>query len=80
MAQAGGTVGDRFGLPHVTVCNALAMNRDPDVPPGVLPWRFRLGPLGRLRNAFGDKLPRLRPSLALLRPGFCGTRSVSCAA
>ena len=58
VAQAGGTVGDRLGLPHVTVCDALAMNLDPDVPPGVLPWRFMPGPLGRLRNACGGALLR----------------------
>lgn len=34
------------------------MNRDPDVPPGVLPWRFPAGPLGRVRNAIGDTLLR----------------------
>ena len=58
VAQAGGTVGDRLGIPHVTVCNALAMNLDPDVPPGVLPWRHMPGPLGRWRNAFGDAFLR----------------------
>jgi zeaxanthin glucosyltransferase len=56
VAQAGGTVGDRLGLPHVTVCDALAMNIDPDVPPGVLPWPFLAGPVGRLRNACGNAL------------------------
>jgi MGT family glycosyltransferase len=58
VSQAGGTVGDRLGMPHVTVCNALAMNLDPDVPPGVLPWRFMPGPLGRLRNSLGSALLR----------------------
>ncbi|HEY5753520.1 MAG TPA: nucleotide disphospho-sugar-binding domain-containing protein [Chthoniobacterales bacterium] len=58
VAPAGGTVGDRLGIPHVTVCNALAMNRDPDVPPGVLPWGFMPGPMGRVRNAIGDTLLR----------------------
>jgi len=58
VAQAGGTVGDRLGLPHVTVCDALAMNHDPDVPPGVLPWRFRPDSLGRVRNSFGDAFLR----------------------
>jgi MGT family glycosyltransferase len=53
---AGGTVGDQLGLPHVTVCDALAMNCDPDVPPGVLPWPFMPGPVGRLRNALGNAL------------------------
>ena len=56
VAAAGGTVADRLGLPHVIVCNALAMNPDPHVPPGVLPWRFAPGLLGRARNAFGYAL------------------------
>src|SRR5947207_2456615 len=43
---------------RVTVCHALAMNSDPNVPPGVLPWRYWPGPLGRLRNSFGDALLR----------------------
>jgi len=58
VVQAGGTVGDPLGLPHLTVCDAMAMNRDPDVPPGVLPWPFMPGPMGRLRNAFGNALLR----------------------
>ena len=58
VAAAGGTVADRLGLPHVTVCNALAMNPDAHVPPGVLPWRFAPGLFGRARNAFGYALLR----------------------
>ena len=58
VAAAGGTVADRLGLPHVTVCDALAMNPDPHVPPGVLPWRFAPGMFGRVRNAFGYALLR----------------------
>ena len=58
VASAGGTVGDQLGLPHVTVCNALAMNPDAHVPPGVLPWRFAPGLLGRARNAIGYALLR----------------------
>ena len=54
IASAAGTVADRLQLPHATVCNAMAMNYDPNVPPGVLPWRFQPGLLGRLRNAAGD--------------------------
>jgi MGT family glycosyltransferase len=58
VAPAGGTVGDRLKLPHVLVCNALALNPDPDVPPGVLPWPYRPGLLGQVRNALGDALLR----------------------
>ncbi len=85
MARAGGTVADQLGLPHVIVCNALAMNSDPQVPAGVLPWSYRAGLLGRLRNAAGDVLlawlgralkgeidgHRARQGLPPLPPGLC---------
>ena len=51
---AAGTVAEIEGLPFVKVANALALNRDPACPPAVLPWRYRPGPLGRLRNAAGN--------------------------
>jgi zeaxanthin glucosyltransferase len=51
---AAGTVAENRGLPFVKVANALALNRDPACPPAVLPWRYRPGPLGRLRNAAGN--------------------------
>jgi len=51
---AAGTVAEIAGLPFVKVANALALNRDPACPPAVLPWRYRPGPLGRLRNAAGN--------------------------
>jgi MGT family glycosyltransferase len=53
VAPAGNTVAESLGLPFVTVCNALAMNPDPMLPPGVMPWKFRRGFLARLRNGFG---------------------------
>ena len=56
VSPAGGTVADVHGIPYVTVCNALAMNPDPDVPPGVLSWSYRPGPLGRIRNFLGNAL------------------------
>lgn len=35
---AGGTVADRLGLPHVTVCSALPYNEEPSVPPPFTAW------------------------------------------
>jgi len=58
VTPAGNTVAEMLGLPHITVCNALAMNPDPLVPPGVMPWKFRHGFLARLRNAFGHAVLR----------------------
>ncbi len=51
---AAGTVAEIERLPYVQVCNALALNRDTDCPPAALPWRFRPGMLGRLRNRVGN--------------------------
>lgn len=51
---AAGTTAEIAGLPFVKVCNALALNRDPGCPPAVLPWRYRSGPMGRLRNQIGN--------------------------
>jgi zeaxanthin glucosyltransferase len=91
VARAGGTVADQLGLPHVIVCNALAMNPDPQVPPGVLPWSYREGLFGRLRNAFGDALlnalarplvaeldgHRARHGLPRLPPGLCASSGLA---
>ncbi len=51
---AAGTIAELEGMPYVQVCNALALNRDANCPPAVLPWRYRPGLLGRLRNRFGN--------------------------
>jgi hypothetical protein len=58
VTPAGNTVADSLGLPFVTVCNALAMNPDPAVPPGVMPWKYKRGFLARLRNRFGHAVLR----------------------
>ncbi len=53
-----GNGGEVLGLPFVTVCNALALNPDPAVPPAVTPWRYRRGVIWRFRNALGDMILR----------------------
>jgi MGT family glycosyltransferase len=54
MEPAGGTIADYLGLPFITICNALAINRDPDVPPPFTPWLYREpGFASRLRNRLG---------------------------
>ncbi len=58
VSLAGGTVAERAGLPWVTVCNAMAMNPDPEIPPGVLPWPYRKGWMALLRNQLGDVILR----------------------
>jgi zeaxanthin glucosyltransferase len=53
MEPAGGAVADHLGLPFVTVCNALAINRDPVAPPPFTPWGYRNTPAARIRNRVG---------------------------
>jgi zeaxanthin glucosyltransferase len=58
MEPAGGAIADHLGLPFITVCNALAINRDPGVPPPFTPWRYRERPgfATRMRNRIGYAL------------------------
>jgi len=53
MEPAGGAVADHLGIPFVTICNALPINRDPVAPPAFSPWRYRQSPLASVRNAIG---------------------------
>ena len=50
---AGGSVAEHLGIPFVTVCNALALNREPDVPPPFSPWSYRESVWARMRNRLG---------------------------
>ena len=50
---AGGTVAEHLGLPFVTVCNALAINRDPITPPPFTPWAYRPAWWATVRNRAG---------------------------
>jgi len=58
MEPAGGTIADYLGLPFITVCNALAINRDLAIPPPFTPWPYREQPgfAARLRNRIGYAL------------------------
>ena len=58
MEPAGGAIADHLGIPFITVCNALAIDRDPGVPPPFTPWRYRDQPgfAARLRNRIGYAL------------------------
>src|SRR5579859_2860513 len=50
---AGGTVAEHLRLPFVTICNALALNREPTVPPAFTNWRWSESPFAILRNRAG---------------------------
>ena len=50
---AGGTVAEHIGLPFVSVCPSLPLNREPGIPPPFVPWDYSPGWWGRLRNRLG---------------------------
>jgi MGT family glycosyltransferase len=47
---SGSTIAERAGLPFITVCNAVQVDPDPNVPPALVNWGPATSPLGRLRN------------------------------
>jgi MGT family glycosyltransferase len=50
---AGGSVAEHLGIPFVTLCTALPLNREPDVPPPFSPWNYRKSAWARMRNRLG---------------------------
>ena len=52
----GGTIADFLNLPFVTVCGALLLNREPNIPPIVTTWQYSPTWKGRLRNQIGYQL------------------------
>ncbi len=49
----GGSVAEHLGVPFVTICNALALNREAAVPPPFTPWTTGAHWWQRLRNHAG---------------------------
>ena len=47
---AGSTLAERLKIPFVTICNAVPVNRDPDVPLSGTSWDPARSWAGRLRN------------------------------
>ncbi len=56
LCPAAGTVAEGLGLPFVTICNALPVNREAAVPPYFTGWRPSRWPWGRWRNQLGNAL------------------------
>jgi zeaxanthin glucosyltransferase len=54
VSTAGGTIAESSGLPFVTICNALPLNREDGVPPFYSGWQYSRNPLARLRNRLGN--------------------------
>jgi MGT family glycosyltransferase len=53
MEPAGGAVAEHLGMPFITVCNALAINRDAVAPPPFTGWQYRDVWWAGLRNTMG---------------------------
>ncbi|MBE9211354.1 glycosyltransferase [Plectonema cf. radiosum LEGE 06105] len=53
---SGETVADYLGLPYVTVCNALLINKEDTVPPYFTNWTYNTAWWAHLRNRAGNSL------------------------
>ncbi|MEH1866517.1 MAG: glycosyltransferase [Nostoc sp.] len=52
----GGSVADFLGLPFITVCSAVVLNREESVPPFITNWSYNQAWWAQLRNKVGYKL------------------------
>lgn len=52
----GGTIADFLGIPFITVCSAVVLNREPSVPPFFTTWKYSPATWARLRNQMGYTL------------------------
>ncbi len=52
----GSTIAQHLDLPFISVCCALMLNRDPNVPPINTTWPYAPTPWARLRNQAGNTL------------------------
>ncbi|MEO0967901.1 MAG: glycosyltransferase [Cyanobacteria bacterium J06639_18] len=58
VSPEGGTVADFLGIPFVSVCSAVVLNREESVPPSFTTWDYNPSWWGRLRNRVAYKLLR----------------------
>ncbi|MGL5194801.1 MAG: glycosyltransferase [Chroococcales cyanobacterium] len=56
ISPAGGAVADFLNIPFVTACNALLINREPNVPPYFKEWDYSLTLSSRIKNQLGNFL------------------------
>lgn len=68
MEPAGGAIAEHLGIPFVTVCNALPINRDAGVPPPFTNWKYSGSSLAALRNWTGYEVSNwmLRPVVRIV--------------
>ena len=54
VSMGGGTASELAGVPFLSICNALMVNRDELAPPFFTNWPYRSDRIGRLRNWAGN--------------------------
>lgn len=59
VSPEGGTIADFLNIPFVTVCSALMVNRDPNIPPFCTSWQYNPTLANRLRNQVSYQLLNL---------------------
>ncbi len=78
LTPAASHVAEQLSIPFVIACNALATFASSNSPPPPLPWRYKTGVLGRLRNKFA--IAAVRPLYHWFadakRTGVCPLRHV----
>jgi zeaxanthin glucosyltransferase len=52
----GGTVADFLGLPFITICSAVVLNREESVPPFMTTWQYNPAWWAQIRNKAGYKM------------------------
>ncbi|MGJ3246525.1 MAG: glycosyltransferase [Elainellaceae cyanobacterium] len=67
-SRGGGTVADRVGIPFISVCSALMLNREMSVPPIFMSWGYDPSRLAYVRNciAYFISLGFIQPIHALV--------------
>jgi zeaxanthin glucosyltransferase len=55
----GGTIADFINIPYITICSALMLNQEPNIPPICTTWQYNPNLATSLRNQFSYKLLRL---------------------
>lgn len=56
---AAATVAEHLGLPFISVCPSLPLNREPGIPPPFVAWPYRASAWGHARNRIGYALSDL---------------------
>ncbi|GAA6619997.1 glycosyltransferase [Scytonema sp. NUACC26] len=56
ISSGGASVAESLGIPYITVCSAVVLNREPSIPPHFKNWSYNPAWWAYLRNQMGYKL------------------------